>query len=112
MSKVSGLKYIGRMMTPDKGPQPFWDSGVVVSPVDFAMMRGFQTAVFNAPNSRERSKASKKLRVWMGEFNLRSGVWAANAFIVIDDEGRILLTAPEYEDEWPGRSLDDQRRSG
>lgn len=103
MSKVSGLKYVGRQPTPN-GVQHFWDSGKVVSPVDFAEIRGFQTAIFNAPNSRERAKASKKLRAWMEDYHQRSGVYAAGAFVAINDDGRILLTASEYEDEFPGRA--------
>lgn len=100
MSKITGLKYVGRQITPN-GIQHFWDSGKVISPVDFAEIRGFQTAIYNASNSRERSKASKRLRAWMEEYYQRSGVYAPGAFVAINDDGRILLTAAEYEDELP-----------
>lgn len=100
MSRITGLKYIGRIATPS-GVLPFWDSGKRVSPVDLAEIAGFQVAIQNAPNSRERSKAKKALWKWMEGLAERVSIWEPSVSVAVADDGHVVVSSPEYDDERP-----------
>lgn len=96
MRRVDCIGMVGKFPTP-KGLVMFWDTGRLVSPVDFAEIIALQHSAFSGSRNNRR-RAMAQVYNHVSRIAHEVNVWPIGIAAVADD-GRILVTEPWFEEK-------------